>query len=147
MTVNKATIQDLAPLAVLFDEYRVFYKKESNLRNATAFLSERINKDDSVIFIAKSGEERLMGFVQLYPLFSSTKMKRLWLLNDLYVNPAFRGLNVSVMLIDRAKQLARETDSAGLLLETAKSNTIGNNLYLKTDFVLDTDHNFYAWTI
>jgi ribosomal protein S18 acetylase RimI-like enzyme len=73
-------------------------------------------------------------------------MKRLWLLNDLYVHPNFRGLKVSVSLIDMAKQLAKETNAAGLILETAKSNAIGNNLYNRTDFVLDTDHNYYAWS-
>jgi hypothetical protein len=49
------------------------------------------------------------------------------------------------MLLDRSKQLAQETQAAGLVLETAKSNTIGNNLYLKTNFVLDTSHNYYEW--
>lgn len=146
MTVSKATLHDLGPLSVLFDEYRIFYKKESELQQIKAFLSERINNNDSVIFVAKSTDGDLIGFVQLYPLFSSTRLKRLWLLNDLYVNPKFRGLKVSVMLIDRSKQLARETNSAGLLLETARSNTIGNSLYLKTDFILDTDHNYYSWS-
>jgi ribosomal protein S18 acetylase RimI-like enzyme len=73
-------------------------------------------------------------------------MKRLWLLNDLFVHPSFRGLKVSVMLIDRAKQLIRETQAAALILETAKSNVIGNRLYHRTDFVLDTDHNYYSWS-
>jgi ribosomal protein S18 acetylase RimI-like enzyme len=73
-------------------------------------------------------------------------MKRLWLLNDLYVHPSFRGQRVSVKLIDRAKQHTHETQAAALLLETAKSNTIGNNLYHRTDFVLDNDHNYYSWS-
>jgi ribosomal protein S18 acetylase RimI-like enzyme len=146
MTINKATIHDIEPLTVLFDEYRTFYQKESDLENTRAFLSERIGNSDSAIFVARSPEGTLMGFIQLYPLFSSIRMKKLWLLNDLYVNPAFRGLKASVMLIDHAKALASETNAAGLLLETAKSNTIGNNLYLKTDFVLDTDHNYYSWS-
>lgn len=137
----------LEPLSILFDEYRIFYKCESDLASSKIFVSERITCSDSTIFVAMSEEERLTGFVQLYPLLSSIQMKRLWLLNDLYVNPNFRGLQISVMLIERAKQLARETSSAGLLLETAKSNTIGNSLYLKTNFVLDTDHNYYAWSL
>jgi ribosomal protein S18 acetylase RimI-like enzyme len=146
MMIRKATMQDLEPLSVLFDEYRIFYKCESDRANGKAFISERITTSDSVIFVATSEDETLIGFVQLYPLLSSIQMKRLWLLNDLYVNPSFRGRQVSVKLIERAKQLARETNSAGLLLETAKSNTIGNSLYLKTGFVLDTDHNYYAWS-
>jgi ribosomal protein S18 acetylase RimI-like enzyme len=146
MKINKATTQDLEELAVLFDEYRKFYEYTSDLEKTKVFLSERINNDDSVIFVAKTLSGVMVGFVQLYPLFSSTRMKKLWLLNDLYVNPAFRGLKASVMLIDRAKHLATKTKSAGLLLETAKSNTIGNNLYVKTDFVLDHDHNYYSWS-
>jgi ribosomal protein S18 acetylase RimI-like enzyme len=146
MKIHHATPQDLEELSALFDQYRVFYQYESNLKAVKSFLSERITASDSVIFVARSPDGELTGFVQLYPLLSSTRMKKLWLLNDLYVHPNFRGMKVSVMLIDRAKQLARETDSAGLMLETAKSNTIGNNLYRKTKFSLDTDHNFYSWS-
>lgn len=145
MKISKATINDIDQLVHLFDEYRIFYKKESDLNNIKAFLSERINNNDSVIFVARSNDGVLMGFVQLYPLFSSVQMKRLWLLNDLYVTLKFRRLKVALMLIDSAKQMASETNSAGLLLETAKSNVAGNNLYLKTDFTLDTDHNYYFW--
>jgi ribosomal protein S18 acetylase RimI-like enzyme len=146
MKIHHATPHDLEELSALFDQYRVFYQYESNLTAVKSFLSERITASDSVIFVARSPEGELTGFVQLYPLLSSTRMKKLWLLNDLYVHPNFRGMKVSVKLIDRAKQLARETDSAGLMLETAKSNTIGNNLYRKTEFSLDTDHNFYSWS-
>ena len=101
---------------------------------------------ESVIFIAESEQNELTGFVQLYPIFSSTRMKRLWLLNDLYVNDRFRSQNISIQLIDAAKKLAVETDSAGLILETAKSNKIGNNLYPRTNFELDFDHNYYSWS-
>jgi ribosomal protein S18 acetylase RimI-like enzyme len=146
MKVSQATIHDLNDLAVLFDQYRVFYQYESDISGARSFLSARINANDSVIFVSRAADNTLSGFVQLYPLLSSTRMKKLWLLNDLYVHPSFRGQKVSVMLIDRAKQLARETNAAGLTLETAKSNTIGNSLYQKTNFELDTEHNFYSWS-
>jgi GNAT superfamily N-acetyltransferase len=145
MQVCKISIQDVPTVAALFDQYRMFYQMESDLLSAQTFLLDRINNNDSAIFVAKAAEGIVIGFVQLYPLFSSTRMKRLWLLNDLFVDPKFRGINVSVMLIDRAKQLAKETNAAGLILETAKSNTIGNALYSKTDFVLDTNHNYYSW--
>jgi ribosomal protein S18 acetylase RimI-like enzyme len=146
MYIHLVTLQDLSALVKLFDAYRVFYEKESDPLGVREFLSERISRGDSVIFVATDPDGTMMGFVQLYPLFSSTRMKKLWLLNDLYVAPEFRGRQVSVMLIDRAKQLAEETNAAGLTLETAKSNSIGNNLYLKTGFEMDTEHNFYSWS-
>ncbi|MGN6648324.1 MAG: GNAT family N-acetyltransferase [Cytophaga sp.] len=73
-------------------------------------------------------------------------MKRLWLLNDLYVQPVYRGKRVSVALIDQAKEVSRNSNAVGLILETAKSNFIGNSLYPRADFVLDEAHNYYSWS-
>ena len=145
MKIRKASIDDIQELATLFDAYRVFYEKTSDVEQAIIFLSERIQKNESVIFVAENEEKQLTGFVQLYPLFSSTRMKRYWLLNDLYVAPEQRSKGISVALIDAAKELCQTTGSCGMMLETAKSNVIGNNLYPKTGFVLDTAHHYYTW--
>ena len=40
--------------------------------------------EESVVFIAFD-EINPIGFVQLYPSFSSLSMKKSWVLNDLYV--------------------------------------------------------------
>ena len=146
MEVCEIGFEDVPVVAALFDQYRVFYQMESDLLAARRFLSERIKNSDSTIFIAKTRDGNVIGFIQLYPLFSSTRLKRLWLLNDLFVDPRYRGLKASVMLIDRAKHLVKQTNAAGLLLETAKSNALSNKLYLKTNFVLDEDHNYYSWS-
>ncbi|MEO7535410.1 MAG: GNAT family N-acetyltransferase [Ferruginibacter sp.] len=143
--LRKANESDIDKLSILFDDYRVFYKKKTDVEGAKKFLIERIKNNESQIFVAENDERELMGFVQLYPVFSSTRMKRLWLLNDLFVKPAFRSKGVSIALIDECKELCRQSGSCGLLLETAKDNTIGNNLYLKTGFLLDDDHNYYEW--
>ena len=145
MKIRKASIDDIPQLAALFDAYRVFYEKTSDVEQAIIFLSERIQKNESVIFVAENEEKQLTGFVQLYPLFSSTRMKRYWLLNDLFVAPEQRSKGISVALIDAAKELCQTTGSCGMMLETAKSNVIGNNLYPKTGFVLDTAHHYYTW--
>ena len=142
--VRKALLTDLDQLAVLFDAYRVFYEKTSDISAAREFLKSRLAQGDSEIFVAVD-EDKLVGFVQLYPLFSSTRMKRLWLLNDLFVQPGFRGKGVSVVLIDAAKVLCRNSQACGMILETAKSNLIGNHLYPATGFSLDNDHNYYSW--
>ena len=144
MNYRKATDKDLDQISALFDSYRVFYKKETNLEEAKAFISERINNNDSEIFVAEH-ESELVGFVQLYPLFSSTRMKKFWLLNDLFVNSEQRGKNISIGLIEKAKQLVKETNACGMYLETEKSNIIGNNLYPKTGFILNESSNFYEW--
>jgi len=143
--IRKAFPVDLPALSKLFDAYRVFYEKYSDLSGAEIFLKERLDKEDSAIFAAESTVGDLVGFTQLYPLFSSTRMQKLWLLNDLFINPDFRGKGISILLIEAAKTLCRETNSCGLVLETAKTNIIGNALYPKTGFQLDTEHNYYFW--
>lgn len=142
---RKATVKDIRQLAELFDQYRIFYHKESDVPAAEKFLKERIENKDSEIFVAEN-DGKLVGFVQLYPLFSSTRMKRYWLLNDLFVNEKHRGNGYSKALIEEAKQMAKYTDSCGILLETGKSNDIGNQLYPACGFQIYDAVNFYEWT-
>ncbi|MDQ0477565.1 MULTISPECIES: GNAT family N-acetyltransferase [Chryseobacterium] len=142
---RKATIDDCSDLSVLFDEYRIFYHKESDVKSAETFLKERLQNKDSEIYVAEL-DGTLVGFVQLYPLFSSTRMKKYWLLNDLYVNENFRGKGFSKQLIEEAKNLCRETSACGMLLETGKNNEIGNQLYPNCGFELYDNVNFYEWS-
>ena len=147
MNYRKATPKDLGQLTELFDAYRVFYRKTTDIEGAKTFLKERITNKDSKIFVAETTENKLIGFVQLYPLFSSTRMKSFWLLNDLFVHPESRSKGVSIGLIDKAKELVLESKACGMFLETEKSNLIGNKLYPKTGFELNTGSNFYEWSV
>lgn len=142
---RKATFKDLEQLSALFDQYRIFYHKESDIPAAENFLKERIQNKDSEIFIAEK-DGILTGFVQLYPIFSSTRMQRYWLLNDLYVNTDHRGKGYSKELIEAAKDLCRSSNACGMLLETGKSNDVGNQLYPSCGFELYDSVNFYEWT-
>lgn len=142
--IIRAELLHTEALSSLFDGYRVFYRQNSNLPAAKAFLQARFAKADSVIFLAKTGNE-YSGFTQLYPLFSSVRMQRMWLLNDLYVAPSFRGKGISKLLIEAAKKHARDTEACGISLETASDNRIGNRLYPAVGFTLDEDHNYYFW--
>ena len=147
MTYRKATSKDVEHLSELFNAYRVFYQKTSAIQSAKTFLEERISNKDSEIFVAENTTNKLVGFVQLYPLFSSTRMKKFWLLNDLFVHPEFRGNGISIGLIQKAKDLVLESKACGMYLETEKSNLIGNALYPKTGFELNTSVNFYEWNV
>ena len=125
----------------------MFYEKDSDIEGASHFLAERIEKEDSEIYVAQHDNNEIVGFVQLYPLFSSTRMKKYWLLNDLFVNTEYRGQGISLKLIDMAKDLVRVTNACGMYLETGKSNNIGNNLYPKAGFKNYDSTNFYEWSV
>jgi len=145
MTLREALPTDMEQLSALFDGYRVFYRKESDIVAAQEFLTNRMENGDSKIYVCETDKGELAGFTQLYPLFSSTRMKQLWLLNDLFVHADFRGKGISLKLIERAKTLVRDSGACGMFLETEKSNDIGNSLYPRAGLTLNSGSNFYEW--
>ena len=144
MRIREAETSDIDQLSKLFDSYRMFYGKESNIDISKKFLESRLSNKDSKVFICEVNNI-LTGFVQLYPLFSSTRVSKYWLLNDLFVDSEYRGNGYSKLLIDKAKELVKESNACGMMLETEKSNKIGNNLYPETGFKKNNLSNFYEW--
>ena len=142
--IRKAGLEDLDEAAMLFNQYRIFYRQQSDLERGKAFLKERLLNNESDIFLAFDGA-RAVGFVQLYKLYHYTKLQKQWLLSDLFVHPDYRGKGISVALIDRSKQWSDETGACGLMLETEKTNDIGNKLYPRCGFEYDGAHNYYHW--
>jgi ribosomal protein S18 acetylase RimI-like enzyme len=130
ITVRDAIPDDVECLAPLFDGYRQFYQRPSDLELCRVFLAQRLERGESVVFLAEESGT-VLGFVQLYPLFSSTSARpgRLWLLNDLFVVPEARGRGVGRELMNRARRLAEETAACGLELVTARTNRGAQSLY------------------
>lgn len=127
-TVRRATLADLDALVPLFDGYRGFYGQASDPSRAHEFLRERLERGQSVILIAACNDAAA-GFTQLYPLFSSVRTARVWLLNDLYVAPDARRAGLARALLEAAADFGRADDAAGLMLETGRDNAPARALY------------------
>ena len=120
--VVRATLQDAERLVPLFDAYLQFYHRPSDPPAARKFLAQRLERGESVVFLAEGERADPLGFTQLYPTFASLSMKPWWVLYDLYVVPEARHRGIASQLLERAKRLARETGADGLSLETARDN-------------------------
>lgn len=142
MIIEKATMNDLESVMELFDLYRMFYEQESDLEGAREFLKSRLVNEESVVFLAVE-ESIPVGFVQLYPTFSSVSMMRSWVLNDLYVKEQFRGIGAGERLIQKAIQFAKDTEAKGILLETGKENHNAQRLYEKIGFERESNYFYY----
>lgn len=138
----RAELDDLEALVPLFDGYRQFYEHPSDLAGARGFLADRIKRGESVIFLAIR-EVTVVGFTQLYPLFSSVSMQRLWLLNDLFVAPDARAAGAGRALLKRAERHALETGAKGLTLATQRSNLTAQRLYEACGWTKDEDFFHY----
>ena len=141
--VERIGPEDVDEVAPLFDAYRQFYRQPSDPALARQFLSDRLQREESTIYVVRS-EGRAIGFTQLYPMFSSTACTPLWVLNDLYVVPEERGRGVASLLLERAKSLARETGASGVLLDTALDNP-AQHLYEAHGWQQDRAFLHYEW--
>ena len=127
-TIRRASAADLDALVPLFDAYRVFYAQPSDPVRARDFLSGRLANGESAVLVAERGPSTV-GFTQLYPIFSSVRTARTWLLNDLFVVEGARRGGVARALLDAAAAFAREQGAAGLMLETTRDNGPARALY------------------
>ncbi|MFK7812303.1 MAG: N-acetyltransferase family protein [Maribacter sp.] len=144
ISIVQATLKHITEITPLFDQYRMFYKQETDMQAAKQFLTERIQKEESIIFLAYFNGEPI-GFTQLYTSFSSVSMQPIFILNDLYVAQTNRGKGIGEALLNRAKELCIDRKYKGLALETGIENP-ARKLYEKLDWKKDTDCFHYFWT-
>ncbi len=141
ISIRKATREDIDALTVLFDLYRIFYHQPSDIAAAKKFLLQRMEKEESVVFVAVQGNA-LVGFTQLYPIFSSVSLQRTWLLNDLYVHATVRKQGVAAQLLQAARLHGLETGAKWLLLQTSNNNFTAQAVYEKNKWKKVSDY-FY----
>jgi GNAT superfamily N-acetyltransferase len=125
---RRAHIEDLGLISTLFDLYRQFYEQASDLAKAENFLAQRLEHNESVIFLAFEGDDAV-GFTQLYPGFSSVSMARTFLLNDLYVVASHRRHGVGALLLKAAVAHAQSAQAVRISLTTSVANTTAQAVY------------------
>ena len=143
VTIIQADLEHLDQVTPLFDAYRRFYRKPADEARAQAFLRERLSNRDSLILFALDGASTALGFTQLYPSFSSVRMRPLWILNDLFVVPEARGQGVGRRLMEAARERAQAAGMVALALATEKNNTTAKALYESLGYQQDTAFDYY----
>ncbi|NZA26653.1 GNAT family N-acetyltransferase [Luteimonas sp. SJ-92] len=128
VSVRRATLEDLDALVPLFDGYRTFYSQPADPGLAREFLRQRLQRGESAVLLAER-TGKAAGFTQLYPMFSSVRAARTWVLNDLFVDPALRGGGVGRALLAAAAAFGREQGALRLELETTPDNQAAQALY------------------
>ena len=148
--VRPAVSADLPDLARLFDLYRQFYEQAPDRPAALAFLQQRLAQQDSVLLVAPRDAaagatvpatpfdgETLLGFCQLYPSHCSVQARPIYVLYDLYVQPASRRLGLGRHLLLAAQARAAADGKARMDLTTARSNHTAQALYESLGWVRD----------
>ena len=141
--IINAEEKHIGEIGILFDLYRQFYKYESNLIESTNYIKERINNNESTIFIAISDANEAIGFVQLYETFGSLDLGKIVILYDLYVKEDHRKNNIGRKLMIKSHEYAKKINAKRIQLSTAIDNYIGQSLYESLGYV--KDDNFYTY--
>ena len=121
----------------LFDKYRVFYRQPPDRQLAEKFIRARLENHESIIFAAfvQQGSDVIpVGFTQLYAGYSSVQAVSYWILNDLYVEPAYRNQKIGEALMQIALDFARGRGARFVELSTGADNFIAQRLYEKIGF-------------
>ena len=144
LNIRPANVDDLKCLEPIFSLYRSFYGMERDSQSVMNFLKERIENNQSVLLVAIKNEN-IIGFAQLFPTFSSTSLKKVYILNDLYVLESDRKQGIARLLISRAIEIAKNENCARVSLSTAKDNP-AQILYEKAGFKEST-FKFYNYIL
>ena len=149
MRITQATLEHLDLLTPLFVKYREFYGALPYPDSSRAFLEKRLRRKESVIYLALADDDsnKLLGFCQLYPSFSSLSLKRVWILNDIYVAEDARRQLVADNLMRTAKKMAKETNAVRLRVSTSSNNEVARKTYESMGFREDTEFKSYILPI
>ena len=142
LTIRTAIPADVDAVAPLFDLYRQFFAGKSELERSRAFLGERLERGESVVLAAFDGGT-CVGFLQLYPLFSSWYCKRQWFLSDLYVVESHRQLGIGRKLVDACIDFAKHKESRSILVEIPFSEPHLVKFYSELAFIKDDVFDLY----
>ncbi len=144
--IREAGITDLEAVVPLFDAYRQFYRQTTDQEGARRFLRDRIANAESVILLA-SADSAVVGFAQMYPLFSSGAMARIFVLNDLFVADGWRRAGVGSTLLAAACECGRRAGAVRLTLSTELTNATAQAVYEKAGWKRNAMYCTYNMTL
>lgn len=146
-TIRRASAADVDAIAPLFDAYRQFYRKPTDLVTATAFLTARLERGESTILAAYDQAGDVLGFTQIYPGFSSVSAAPAMVLNDLFVIPDARRRGIGRLLIDAAVDFARAQGACHIALSTEIANARAQALYEAAGWKRETEFYTYGYSL
>ncbi|WP_165665041.1 GNAT family N-acetyltransferase [Metapseudomonas otitidis] len=148
MRIVQATLEHLDLLSPMFVKYREFYGELPFPDSSRKFLETRLKRKESIIYLALADDEdKLLGFCQLYPSFSSLSLKRVWILNDIYVAEDARRQLVADRLLQTAKKMAKETNAVRMRVSTSADNEVAQKVYESIGFREDSQFKSYILPI
>ncbi|MDR7073534.1 GNAT family N-acetyltransferase [Fictibacillus barbaricus] len=132
--IRPAVLEDLVPLRKLMFSYIVdFYKSKKPESDKVEELIQHLldHHTDGKQFVAETEDGTLAGFATLYYSFSTTRVKKIAILNDLFVDSSFRGAGLGEELFQYVLAYTKKEGFAYMSWQTAADNKPAQALYSK----------------
>lgn len=146
LNIRQAVIQDLPNIVPIFDAYREYFGQQKNPEEAEKFLFEKFEHLESVIFIVEQKSD-VIGFAQLYPVFSSLSLKRVWLLNDFFIKGEYRNRGVGKELFAKVREFSKLTKAKGIELSVEHSNQKAWQFWEGQGFKIEDEFRYYHYKL
>jgi len=133
-SVRPVVLEDLGQLKELMHRYIVdFYKgKTPEGSKLDDHIKHLLSSDEAgTQFVAEAEDGRLAGFATLYFSFSTTRLQKIAILNDLFVDADFRGAGLGEKLFLHVLEYTKNEGYAYMTWQTAVDNTSAQALYKK----------------
>lgn len=147
--IRRAFISDMGWIVDLISKYRRFFGYEDDDEKLYEFTESRLSNNESVIFIAckETPREKPVGIMQLYPLYSTLMLGKIWVLNDFFIEDHYRGMGLGQKMVDWAIDFASSDGAIHLDLKTQFTNLKAMNFYEKYGFDKDVVFMHYRYTL
>lgn len=130
LPLSEADLDEFLPLASAYQDWYGAY--ESNMARNSSFFHKFLSPSEKGLLLGARIDGKLVGFATLYWTHSSIAATDIALLNDLYVDPASRGMAVGHALIQASARAARERGLARLDWFTEPDNLTAQRLFDRT---------------
>lgn len=106
-----------------------------DFRKQIAGLDMIIGDPSNGVVIVCEAEEEIVGMLTLLPLVSTALGKKVLLLEDMIVDPAWRGRGIGSQLLDHAERWAQKHDFGRVSLLTDGDNDAAHHFYERNGFM------------
>lgn len=121
------TVETILPLIRAYQEF--YGVVEINNEKNRSFFSQFGPDSSAGIQFSAVVNDQPVGFATLYFTYVSTIVSQIGVMNDLYVDPAFRGNGIGKALIEQCRDWAKNKGCARIQWLTAPDNAPAQRLY------------------
>ncbi|MBT2606710.1 GNAT family N-acetyltransferase [Bacillus sp. ISL-53] len=132
-SIRPITVEDTEKLIPLMRTYIVDFYKCPNPTDQQLADHIKLFVGNPILgkqFIIENDGD-FVGFATLYFTFSTTKVRKIAILNDLFISDSVRGNGLGEELFNYALNYSKENDYAVMSWKTAQDNTTAQSLYNK----------------